>query len=166
MIKETKFSSAPMPTTELAFSNRAAGACSLTNQTLWQDLGARIVWQDTGDIDKFAESLSDNAHLVVVSSRFTATNTAQRTLSNLDLPSPQNALPSEHLTFFQTLFGVEPLLWKRFGTSPFLPFPTGSRKTQSCASPDACSISTDPIRPKSSSICSFVSTETKPIQAL
>jgi len=44
--------------------------CSITDQILWQDLGARISWQNQYDIDSIMKDHVEGQHLIVVTSRF------------------------------------------------------------------------------------------------
>ncbi len=44
--------------------------CSITDQILWQDFGARISWQNQYDIDGIMKDHVEGQHLIVVTSRF------------------------------------------------------------------------------------------------
>ena len=103
-------------------------SCDKQVMMQWQDLGARIRWQNAYDIDRLAMEMEEGSHLVVVSGRVNSPPTLpeSRSLTWAYL-SPLDLLQEDNRTFWETLVGEGPGFWTRvLKQMLFLPYPTGT----------------------------------------
>jgi hypothetical protein len=104
--------------------------CAKQSLVLWQDLGARIRWQDEIDVDALAMSLEEGTHLVVISSRTVPPPALPigRSLTWVYLP-PTDVLKEDKRTFLETLVGAGPGFWSRLIRGAlYIPYPTGTEE--------------------------------------
>ena len=104
--------------------------CAQQSLMQWQDLGARIRWQDEMDVDQLAMTLEEGTHLIVISSRTVPPPPLPtgRSLTWVYLP-PTDVLVHDTRSFWETLVGAGPgFVTRLFKGALFLPYPTGTEE--------------------------------------